>query len=205
MARMTGIEGDAIAARQPSPKPGRSNKNQRRRFRLDAQSIERLPGWIAGRSSAGAGDSEPDKPRAPLETAPEFDERGGAALGLEMHPVADDHVGIGLLGHKAVVVNRMRLLDRQIFGEAEIEDHTHPSIAKILGHLGFGAKSRLGSPGAFLLRELCLSLQGIATPRAPMRVDVDSLQTVLRAHSGRILSSTMSRSGPFWTLPVRRL
>jgi hypothetical protein len=68
-----------------------------------------------------------------------------------MHPIADDHVGIGLLGRKAVVMDPVRLLDRQVFGVAEIEDHTHPSIAKILGHLGFGAISRLGSPGAFLL------------------------------------------------------
>ena len=50
MARMTGIEDDAGAAGQPRAEPGRADKNERRRFGLDAKPIETAP--KQGRSPA---------------------------------------------------------------------------------------------------------------------------------------------------------
>jgi hypothetical protein len=94
------------------------------------------------------------------------------------------------------------IVDRPVIGVAEIEDHTHLSAAEILGHLSFRAILGFGAPSAFLLCERRLGLQRIASPRAPMRMLVDSPQTHLRIHGGRISSGTISRNGPFWTLPV---
>src|ERR1700746_1545274 len=105
MARMTGIERDSVATGQPGSEPGRAYKDQRRRLCLDAQTIERFPGRMARRQSTRTGDSEPNKPRAAIEAAAEFGERRGAELRLKVHPIADDHIGISLLGSKAVVVN----------------------------------------------------------------------------------------------------
>ena len=83
---MTRIEGNAAAAGQPGAKPRRADKDQRRRLRLDAQSIERFPSPIARRQSTRTGDGEPDKPRTAIETAAIFDERRERLVRAENAP-----------------------------------------------------------------------------------------------------------------------
>jgi hypothetical protein len=75
-----------------------------------------------------------------------------------MYPITDDHIGMSFLGSKAVVVDLTCLIDGQVFGIPEIEDHLHPGPAEIVRHIGFRAVLGFGAPSAFLLRELCRGL-----------------------------------------------
>ena len=78
MARMTGIEKDAVTAGQPGAEPGSADKNERRRFGFDTKPIERLPSRVARRHSARTGNGEADKARGAIEAAAELGQRGSA-------------------------------------------------------------------------------------------------------------------------------
>ena len=82
------------------------------------------------------------------------------------------------LGVEGVVVQRPRLLERPVFGEAEIKDGAHVVGAKMPGHLALGMIGGLRVPGGALLGELRLGLQRVAASRAPMRMQVDDLHDV---------------------------
>ena len=55
-----------------------------------------IPARVRSRRQAG----EPDKTRAAIEAAAEFDKRGNAQLRLKVNPVTDDHIGMSFLGGK---------------------------------------------------------------------------------------------------------
>jgi hypothetical protein len=79
--------------------------------------------------------------------AAELGERQSPEHRLEMHPVADDHIGMCLLYFEAVIVDRCNFVDRQVFGVAEIEDRVHTRLAEILCHLGIASVDKLSAPG----------------------------------------------------------
>ena len=77
------------------------------------------------------------------------------------------------LGGEGIIVQALHLVERQEFGEAEIEDDAHIVGAKILRHLVLGLVVGIRMPGRALLREFGRGLQHIAALGAPMRVHID--------------------------------
>ena len=100
---------------------------------------------------------------------------GPGAGGVDVDPVAEDHVRVRPFRLEGVVVQRLHLGERAVLGVAEVEDCAHPVLTEVVGHLGLGVIGRRRAPGRALLGELLLGLQRKSSPRAPVRMHVDQL------------------------------
>ncbi len=90
-------------------------------------------------------------------------------------------VGMPRLHVERVVVISAHLVERQILGEAEIEDDLDALGAEIIRHLLFGVVARLGIPHLLLQRQLRLGAQRIAALGAPVRMDVEDIHSAITA------------------------
>src|SRR5580704_4336529 len=195
VARMAIIEDDAVAAWQSGAETGGADEDEYRNAGLDTEPVVGRVGRIARRRRQRGGDRIAEKADPLIDAAAQLlDPVGAGARRIDVDPVPENDIAVRALGVEGVVVQRPRLLERPVFGEAEIKDGAHGVGAKMRRHLALAMIGGLRVPGGALLGEFRFGLQRVAASRAPMRMQVDDLHDVALSPSASLSGAMTAAS-----------